>query len=154
MAERAFLSSVLSDPDSIGEIDSLKVDAEDFLEFRNRTVFQHFLKLKKAGVTPDYITLAESLNSVGELERVGGQNFLVSIFDEYASSANLKSYAELIKKKSIFRDVVQKAKEIQSIAVSGEVSQEELLGKINKILIDLNDGSTNGNSLDFKDSIL
>jgi replicative DNA helicase len=50
--------------------------------------------------------------------------------------------------------VVQKAKEIQSIAVNGEVSQEELLGKINKILIDLNDNSTNGNSLDLKDSIL
>ena len=154
MAERAFLSSVLSDPDSMGEIDSLKVDADDFIEFKNRLVFQHFLKLKKSGVSPDYITLAESLNASGELERIGGQNFLVNIFDEYASSANLKSYAELIKKKSIFRDVVQKAKEIQNIAVSGEVSQEELLGQINKILIDLNDSSTNGNALDLKESIL
>jgi replicative DNA helicase len=154
MAERAFLSSVISDPDSMGEIDSLKVDADDFIEFKNRLVFQHFVKLKKSGVTPDYITLAESLNASGELERIGGQNFLVNIFDEYASSANLKSYAELIKKKSIFRDVVQKAKEIQNIAVSGEVTQEELLGQINKILIDLNDSSTNGNSLDLKESIL
>jgi replicative DNA helicase len=154
MAERAFLSTVISDPDSMGEIDSLKIDANDFIEFRNRLVFQHFVKLKNAGISPDYITLAESLNMAGELERVGGQSFLVSIFDEYASSANLKNYAELIKRKSVFRDVVQKAKEIQNIAVSGEVSQDELLGKINKILIDLNDSSTNGNSLDLKDSIL
>ena len=145
MAERAFLSSVIGDPDSLGEIDSLKIDADDFLEFRNRLVYQHFIKLKNSGVNPDYITLAESLNAAGELERVGGQSFLVSIFDEYASSANLKSYADLIKRKSVFRDVVQKAKEIQSIAVSGEVTQDELLGKINKILIDLNDNSTNGN---------
>ena len=154
MAEKAFLSSVISDPDSIGEIDSLKISTENFFDPKHRTVFKHFLKLKNSGVTPDYITLAESLNETGELERVGGQSFLVSIFDEYASSANLKNYAELIKKKSIFRDVVQKAKEIQSIAVSGEVSQDELLGKLNKILIELNDNSTNGNSLDLKDSIL
>jgi replicative DNA helicase len=154
IAEKAFLSTILADPDSMGEIDSLKIDADDFIEFRNRLVYQHFIKLKNSGVSPDYITLAESLNSAGELERVGGQSFLVSIFDEYASSANLKSYADLIKRKSVFRDVVQKAKEIQSIAVSGEVTQDELLGKINKILIDLNDNSTNGNSLDLKDSIL
>ena len=154
MAERAFLSTVISDPDSMGEIDSLKIDANDFVEFRNRLVYQHFIKLKNSGVNPDYITLAESLNAAGELERVGGQSFLVNIFDEYASSANLKNYAELIKRKSVFREVVQKAKEIQTIAVSGEVSQDELLGKINKILIDLNDGSSNGNSLDLKDSIL
>ena len=113
IAEKAFLSSVLADPDSLGEIDSLNIDPDDFVEFKNRLVFQHFLKLKKSGVTPDYITLAESLNASGELERIGGQNFLVNIFDEYASSANLKSYADVIKKKSIFRDVVQKAKEIQ-----------------------------------------
>lgn len=154
IAEKAFLSSVISDPDSMGEIDSLNIDPNDFIEFRNRLVFQHFLKLKSAGVNPDYITLAESLSASGELERVGGQTYLLNIFEEYASSANLKSYAEVIKKKSVFRDVVQKAKEIQSIAVSGEVSQEELLGKINKILIDLNDSSTNGNSLDLKESIL
>jgi replicative DNA helicase len=154
MAEKAFLSSVIADPDSLGEIDSIKISAENFFDHKHRTVFKHFLKLKNSGVTPDYITLAESLNETGELERVGGQSFLVSIFDEYASSANLKNYAELIKKKSIFRDVVQKAKEIQSIAVSGEVSQDELLGKLNKILIELNDNSTNGNSLDLKDSIL
>ena len=154
IAEKAFLSSVLADPDSLGEIDSLNIDPDDFVEFKNRLVFQHFLKLKKSGVSPDYITLAESLNASGELEKVGGQTFLLNIFEEYASSANLKSYADVIKKKSIFRDVVQKAKEIQSIAVSGEVSQEELLGQINKILIDLNDSSTNGNSLDLKDSIL
>ena len=154
IAEKAFLSSVISDPDSIGEIDSLKISTENFFDPKHRTVFKHFLKLKNSGVTPDYITLAESLNGSGELERVGGQSFLVSIFDEYASSANLKNYAELIKKKSIFRDVVQKAKEIQTIAVSGEVSQDELLGKLNKILIELNDNSTNGNSLDLKDSIL
>jgi replicative DNA helicase len=154
IAEKAFLSSVLADPDSLGEIDSLNIDPDDFVEFKNRLVFQHFLKLKKSGVSPDYITLAESLNASGELEKVGGQTFLLNIFEEYASSANLKSYADVIKKKSIFRDVVQKAKEIQNIAVSGEVSQEELLGQINKILIDLNDSSTNGNSLDLKDSIL
>ena len=154
MAEKAFLSSVLADPDSLGEIDSINVGPDDFVEFKNRLVFQHFVKLKKSGVTPDYITLAESLNASGELEKVGGQTFLLNIFEEYASSANLKAYAEVIKKKSVFRDVVQKAKEIQSIAVSGEVTQEELLGQINKILIDLNDSYTNGNSLDLKESIL
>lgn len=154
MAERAFLSSVFSDPDSLGEVDSLKIDADDFSEFRNKLIFKHFTKLKSSGVNPDYITLAESLNDAGELERVGGQSYLVSIFDEYASSANLKNYAELIKKKSIFRDVVQKAKEIQAIAATGEITQDELLGRINKLLIDLNDNSTNGNSLELKDSIL
>lgn len=153
MAERAFLSTVISDPDSMGEIDAIKIEADDFLEFRHRLVFQHFIKLKNAGITPDYITLAESLNATGELERVGGQAFLLNIFDEYASSANLENYADLIKRKSVFRDVVQKAKEIQSIAINGDITQDELLGKINKILIDLNDNSANGNSLDLKDSI-
>ena len=153
MAERAFLSTVISDPDSMGEIDAIKIEADDFLEFRHRLVFQHFIKLKNAGINPDYITLAESLNATGELERVGGQAFLLNIFDEYASSANLENYADLIKRKSVFRDVVQKAKEIQSIAINGDITQDELLGKINKILIDLNDNSANGNSLDLKDSI-
>jgi replicative DNA helicase len=154
IAERAFLSTVISDPESMGEIDSLKIEADDFLEFRHRLVYQHFIKLKNSGINPDYITLAESLNASGELERVGGQSFLLNIFDEYASSANLESYADLIKRKSVFRDVVQKAKEIQSIAINGDITQDELLGKINKILIDLNDNSAQGNSLDLKDSIL
>jgi replicative DNA helicase len=154
IAERAFLSSVLFDPEALGEIDSLKISANDFIDHKNRTLFKHFLKLKNAGVRPDYITLAESLNASCELERVGGQSFLVSIFDEYASSANLKNYAELIKKKSVFREVYQKAKEIQSFATNEDISQDDLIGKINKILIDLTDSNSNGNSLDLKESIL
>ena len=40
IAEKAFLSSVLADPDSLGEIDSLNIDPDDFVEFKNRLVFQ------------------------------------------------------------------------------------------------------------------
>ena len=154
IAERAFLSTVISDPDSLGEIDSLKIGLDDFIENKNRLVYKHVIKLKMSGVNPDYITLAESLNASGEIERVGGHSYLLGIFEEFASSANLKNYAELIKKKSLFRNIIQKTKEIQVIASSGEITKEELLSKVNKLITDLNDNSNLGNSLNLKDSIL
>lgn len=154
MAERAFLSAIISDPDSFGEVDSLRVQEDDFQEFRHKVIFQHFLKLRAAGTVPDYITLSESLDRSGALESIGGRTFLVGIFDEYASSANVISYAEIIKKKSLFRDVVQKTKLIQNLAIKGNISREDLITECNKVLVGLNDLSGIGSIQTLKESIL
>lgn len=153
IAERALLYSLITDPESVGEIESFKLSEKDFQESRHRIVFKHVSRLRESGRVIDYIILSESLKSSGDLERIGGLSFLVDIFEQYASSANINHYAELIKKKSLFREVLSKTKEIESLVNGGEISQEDLLGKVNQILSDLNSSTASSSVKSLDESI-
>ena len=60
--ERAVLSSVIIDPESLSEIDDLKISASDFSDTKYQIVFSHVEKLRSLGKPVDLVSLVDSLN--------------------------------------------------------------------------------------------
>lgn len=151
--EKALLSSAIADPESLIELDDLKLSYTDFTDLKYQIVFSHIEKLIASNKPVDLVTISNSLNSNGDIYKIGGETFLTSIWNEVGSSANIRFYAEKVKDKSFSRFVLSKAKEIASFATSN-FAREELIEQVNQLLVSINDNHESTDSVDMKTSVL
>ena len=94
--------------DDIGDI----VRPQDFYEERHETIFQTVLELASKRMPVDLLTLANALAEKGELEPVGGREYLASILDQVPTSANIEAHARLVQEKAAVRSCIHAALEI------------------------------------------
>lgn len=153
-SEKALLSSLIFEPDACLEIEDLKIDANDFSDVRYQVIFQHIEKLKNAGGEIDLVTLFDSLQKSNDIERIGGTNFLMNLNSDFITSANVRHYAHSVKERSVAMGVYKKAKRLEEFAQDLSLSKDELIEKVNQTLIEINDSTDSGSSLDVRESIL
>lgn len=152
LLEKALLGSAIVDPESLSEVDDLKITHSDFLDTKYQTVFLHVEKLRAKGAPIDLVSLIDSLTQANDIFKVGGASFVIEIFDNIASSANIRHYANRVKELSLSRQVIRKAKQIEAFAKEN-LSREELVEKVNQTLISINDSQDSGTSLEMKESV-
>lgn len=103
--EVAILGAMLLDNKVIPQVISL-VSPSDLYSSANRTVFKAIISLYNDGVGADWATLAERLTAKGELNSVGGHEFLVTLADAVPSTANISHYIGAVKEKSQRRQLI------------------------------------------------
>lgn len=88
------------------------IGAEDFYRYDHRLIFQAIVKLIAASRPADVITVFEALNSTGRAEEVGGLSYLNALAQNTPSAANIRRYAELVRERSVLRQLITVADEI------------------------------------------
>jgi replicative DNA helicase len=124
-AEKALLGCLLIDNKSFDEISDVNLESTDFYHPQYGVIFQAIKDLYMEGMPFDIVTVSSKLNDHGKLERVGGQTALITICDEVGSAANVEYYAQLIKQKSMLREVVRTATRVVQTGTnfSGDVGE-------------------------------
>lgn len=153
MLERSLLGSAIIDSDSLSEIDDLKITPSDFLDQKFQIIFKHVQDLRNNGKPVDLVSIVDSLTKTNDIFKVGGASFVTNIYQDVASSANIRFYAERVKEQSLSRLVFNKAREIAGFSKEN-LSREELIEKVNQALISLNDNQDSGSSLEMRESVL
>lgn len=92
------------------------VTAEDFYRKDHRLIFKAIKLLVDESKPRDALTVAETLNRMGELEEAGGSAYLGEIVKNTASAANVKAYAEIVRERSILRQLIRASYEISDAA--------------------------------------
>jgi replicative DNA helicase len=103
-AEQSVLGGLLLDNvawDRIGDV----VTEADFYRGDHRMIFQHIAKLIEHNHPADALTVAESLERSGKLAEVGGQAYIGSLALNTPSAANIRRYAEIVRDRSIMRNL-------------------------------------------------
>lgn len=110
-AEQAVLGGIFLRPDLI---DSLldHVSEDDFYSPAHRTIFQACLALYQRSVPIDLVTLADHLQSTGQLEHVGGPVYLASLTESLVATSHAESYARIVRDKAVLRQLIQAASDI------------------------------------------
>lgn len=128
-AEQSVLGGLmLSNPawDEVGDM----LSEGDFYRRDHRLIFRAIARLAERNEPFDVVTLSEQLDRLGELDNVGGLAFLGTIAKNTPSAANIKSYAGIIRERSILRQLIQVGTEIASDAYNPEgQSSKDLLDK-------------------------
>ena len=127
-AEQSVLGGLLLDNtawDRIGDV----VSEADFYRGDHRTIFKHVAKLIEENKPADVLTVAESLELSGKLAEVGGQAYIGSLALNTPSAANIRRYAEIVRERSIMRNLAVIGTEIADSAYTP-------LGKDASLLID------------------
>jgi energy-coupling factor transporter ATP-binding protein EcfA2 len=87
----------------LADLDRLKVSDEWFFELRHRVILQALRNQRDDGKPIDLITLSQRLKDYGNLDGVGGYQYLSSLPDASPSAANLEYYVTILREKFVAR---------------------------------------------------
>jgi replicative DNA helicase len=131
-AEEALLGAIILDDRGMDEI-SLK--DSDFYHEPHMFIFRAFTNLNKSLTHIDQITVAEELNRMGKLEEAGGVAYLFHLITVCPSPMDAMVYADIIKRMSISRQLIQAGKEIQDVGYSNPVDVSKALRQCDEKLV-------------------
>lgn len=124
-AEQYILGGLLISPKSWDDIID-RVDERDFFRAEHKLIFRHIGKLIETGKDVDVITVAESVERTGKLDRIGGLPYLGEITANTPSAANIKSYADIVRRKWKEREFQAMIVELQSSAESEQSIHDKI----------------------------
>ncbi|MFC1678800.1 replicative DNA helicase [Elusimicrobiota bacterium] len=83
--------------------------AADFYTERHRRIFTAAVDLIRRQQAVDFVTVMEALKTGNDLETVGGVAYLTETMDSVAHAGHIDHYVEIVKEKSIIRQIIEGA---------------------------------------------
>jgi replicative DNA helicase len=138
-AEQSVLGGLLLDNqrwDSIAD----RISVDDFYRREHRLIFKAIAALSEENSPADVITVSEHLESTGELESAGGLSYLGSLANNTPSAANVAAYADIVRERSILRQLLNVARDVTETAYNPEGrSAGEVLDLAEKKIFDISE---------------
>ena len=128
-AERAVLGGLLLEPLRLAEVRT-RLEPRDWYVERHRLLYQAFLDLADAGSTPDVLTLQAHLDQAGTLDAAGGLAYLSTLDLDLPDLSRLDEYAEIVKDRSVRRDLITGAQNTIREAAATARPVSELLADL------------------------
>jgi len=114
------------------------VAEHDFYRQDHRLIFRSIETLAERDQPLDIITLSAWLKDRDELENAGGLAYLGTLAKDTPSAANIRAYAEIVREKSILRQLISIGSEIADEAFnSGERPSKELLDEAERKVFEI-----------------
>jgi replicative DNA helicase len=127
-AEQAVLGAMLLDQDAALLATELVQD-DMFYREANRRLFRAMVGLVERRTVIDPVTLRDELGRRGELDAVGGADYLADLVDAVPTAANLEYHARIVKDKAILRRLIEASTGIITEAYDGRATASDLLDK-------------------------
>ncbi|HEY5559452.1 MAG TPA: replicative DNA helicase [Steroidobacteraceae bacterium] len=114
-AEQAVLGGLMLDANAWDAVADI-VTATDFYRRDHRLIFEAIAEVAETRGSCDAVTVSEYLELKGRLEEIGGLAYLGTIARDTPSASNVRAYAEIIRERSILRQLVAAGGEIAAAA--------------------------------------
>ncbi|WAW14886.1 replicative DNA helicase [Peptostreptococcus equinus] len=145
-SEQCIIGSILMDEDALFTVKEF-MDRDDFYMDSHKVIFDAMVELEKENNPIDIVTVSEKLRNKGYLDKIGGINYLTSTTSITPTSSNAKTYAEIVKQKSVLRQLISASNQIINSSFQGEDSIEDILNIAEKKIFEI---SQERNKSDFK----
>ena len=104
-AEQALLASIFMSVEAQG-LCFVKLKPDDFYSNAHQKIFKAMLNNYAKNYNIDYVTVTTDLQTTGDLDNVGGMEYIVNLTNYLPSAANFKQYLEIVRNTSILRKVI------------------------------------------------
>lgn len=135
-SEQSILGSIILDTDAIITV-AETILPNDFYKEAHKIIYESMLKLSGNNEPIDLITLIEELRKEGHLDSVGGISYLTSLSTIVPTTSNVRYYANIVKEKSVMRQLIKASNEIINLGYDGSTDVEEILDKAEKKIFDI-----------------
>ena len=116
-AEQSVIGGLLRDNAAFDRIADM-MSPEDFYRYDHRIIFEQIVRLINGSKPADVITVFETLSMLGKAEEVGGLAYLNAMAQNTPSAANIRRYAEIVRDRSVLRQLITVADDISGQAFS------------------------------------
>lgn len=110
-AEQAVLGALLVSGDGVSRIVDV-LNPEHFYRKAHMVIYAAALDLYEANEPIDIVTVCQFLKDQGNLDMVGGRQYILDLSLSVATTANLEYYARLVAEKAILRQLIKAGTEI------------------------------------------
>jgi len=125
-AEQSVLGGLMLSNQSWGVVSDKLVET-DFYRKDHQLIFRTISRLAEKQEPFDVITLSESLKSAGEFNPMGWLVYLGMLARDTPSAANIAAYAEIVRDRSILRQLIHVGTEISDSAFTPEGLETQVL---------------------------
>jgi len=143
-AEQAVLGGLMLDANAWDAVADI-VSAGDFYRRDHRLIFEAIAEVAEIRGACDAVTISEHLERKGRLEEVGGLAYLGTIARDTPSAANVRAYAEIIRERSVLRQLATAGSEIAAAAIDGRGRQaSELVDEAERRVFEIAERGSRG----------
>ena len=151
-AEEALLGSLLIDKEAIIKIADI-ISEDDFYKNIHQIIYQTMLEVWENSEPIDILSVGNRLEEKGELKKIGEKSYLASLAETVPSSSNVKSYAQIVKKKSILRKLIRSSTETIEMAYQEEEDTLMVLDRAEQKLFSISQKHLKQNFVSIKDTL-
>jgi len=151
-AERSLLGCIFLDKDVIYKVaDFLR--PEDFYRGIHQEIFAACLELFQKGEPIDILSVANRLKEKNLLDEIGGMAYLTELVNSVPTPSHALSYAKIVQKKRILRDLIKASQEIGQLALNESEDVEVLLDEAEKKIFSIAQKSLTQEFVPIKDTL-
>ena len=140
-AEQSVLGSILLDKEAMISVSETLVP-EDFYKEAHKVIYESMLKLYNSQSEIDLITLTDELRDQGYLDDIGGIAYITSLSTIVPTTSNIKYYINIVKEKSISRQLISAANDIINLGYDSSTKVEDVLENAEKKIFDISQERT------------
>ena len=125
-AEQSILGGLMLEAEAFDQVADV-IDVEDFYGPAHQKIYSVIKDLVNRNKPIDLVTVTDVLQSRSEFDSIGGYVYLASLLEKTISAANIKTYAQIIKEKSLLRKLIHTSSNIIEKAFTNEQQDVELI---------------------------
>ena len=135
-AEQATLGSMFLSTEAVEGALAL-LQPEDFYRPAHARIFSAMSDLNSRSVPVDHLSVADRLESTGELDAAGGRTYLLDVTGVVPIAANWKRYADIVKRMSMLRQLITAGSAIATMGYDAPDDLDEVVGEAEKLIFDV-----------------
>lgn len=138
-AEQAVLGSMLIDARCVPQVvEALR--GEDFYVRQNREIYETIYSMFNYSAAIDPVTVLDHMRQNGVYDENASRNYLLQLMDVTPTAANVKEYVDIMKDKSLLRQLAVTAGEITGMIQEGASTAQEALEAAEKRIYAIRQG--------------
>ena len=135
-AEQSVIGSMLMGREAIMAASEI-LTSDDFYQHQYGVMFEAMVELFNEGKPVDLVTLQNRLKEKDVPPEVSSLEFVRDIMTMVPTSANIKSYANIVSEKAVLRRLIKTTEEIAGACYAGKEPLENILADTEKSVFDL-----------------
>ena len=135
-AERSVLGALLQDQNAvITAIETLK--AQDFYDPRHQVIFEAVCQVNRLSRAVDLVTVDDELRREGQIDAIGGTEYLISLMQSVPTTVNWTHYADIVREKAVLRRLIGASGEIAKMSYQQQELLPDILNRSEKLIFDI-----------------
>ena len=143
-SEQAVLGGLLLDNNAFDQVADV-IGPDDFYRRDHRLIFEKIQAMCIEGQPADVVTVYGALQAEGKAQEVGGLQYLNSLATGTPSAANIRRYSEIVRDRSILRQLVTAGDTISTTALAPQTENiSQLLDQAQQLVFAIDEKSNKG----------
>ncbi len=133
-AEANVLAAMMLSPEVVEDA-LVELVPDDFYRPSHKTIFTAMHEMYDRNIPIDSISLIDHLNSMGKLEAVGGEAYVIDLMGNTMALASWQHHVEIVRRDSMLREIIGATNQINALAYDAPTDTKEVIERAESMLL-------------------